>query len=151
MAKDPFKELSNIFKSITDGFKKMADIFKVITDGFKKLADFFVKIGKFFIYIGDVFKSIFSYIMCGFLMIVKIPLCLKWYSLDILGKTLYSPFAFLFFIFGLTSIEKMLWDIIYDIDCTCYSMTGFHIASFPDSVIKDCYSCKIYPIPKFPF
>jgi hypothetical protein len=126
------------------------DPLKKIGDFFKKIGDFFKKIGKFFVFIGDVFKSIFSYIICGFLMIIKIPQCLKWYSLDILGKTLYSPFAFSFFIFGLTSIEKMLWNIIYDIDCMCYSMTGFNFVSFPNSVIKECYSCKIYPIPKFP-
>jgi hypothetical protein len=117
---------------------------------FKAIGKFIKSLGKFFKFIGDVFKSIFSYITCGFKMIITLPICFKWYFLDILGKTLYSPFAFLFFILGLTSIEKMLWKVIYDMDCTIYSLTGFHIISYPDSVMNSCYSCKIVKIPKFP-
>ena len=136
MAKDPFKKITNFFKKIGDFFKKIGDSLK--------------KIGLFFKFLGDVFKSIFSYITCGFKMILTIPQCMKWYSLDILGKTVYSPIAFMFFITGLGAIEKMIWDIVGQIDCAIYSITGFHIAAYPDEVNKTCYSCKIIPIPKFP-
>jgi hypothetical protein len=136
MAKDPLKEIGKFFKKIGDGFKKLGDFFKVI--------------GKFFDFIFNIFKSIFSYITCGFKMIITLPLCFKWYSLDILGKTLYSPIGFLFFALGLKSIEKMIWNIIQQIDCFILSVFGSNVTSVWEGATKQCYSCKIIPIPKFP-
>jgi hypothetical protein len=129
MAKDPLKELGNFFK---------------------KIGGFFKAIGKFFEFIFNIFKSIFSYIMCGFKMIVTLPLCFKWYSLDILGKTLYSPIGFLFFALGLQKIEKMIWDVIQQIDCFILSIFGGNLSTIWEGATKQCYSCKIIPIPKFP-
>jgi hypothetical protein len=129
MAKDPLKELG---------------------DFFKKIGNFFKAIGQFFDFIFNIFKSIFSYVMCGFKMIITLPKCFKWYSLDILGKTLYSPIGFLFFVLGLKSIEKMIWDIIQQIDCFIYSVIGRNMASTWEGATKECYSCKIIPIPSFP-
>jgi hypothetical protein len=129
MAKDPLKELGNFFK---------------------KIGNFFKAIGQFFDFIFNIFKSIFSYIMCGFKMIITLPLCFKWYSLDILGKTLYSPIGFLFFVLGLKDIEKMIWNVIQQIDCFILSVFGRNAASTWEDATKQCYSCKIIPIPKFP-
>jgi phage-related protein len=95
MAKDPFKEISNFFK-------KIGGIFKEIQNFFVKVGNAFKAIGTFFTFLGNVFKSIFSYITCGFKMIITLPVCFKWYSLEILGKTLYSPIGFLFFFFSVT-------------------------------------------------
>ena len=136
MAKDPLKEIGNFFKRIGEGFKKLGDFFKVI--------------GQFFDFIFNIFKSVFSYITCGFKMIITLPLCFKWYSLDILGKTLYSPIGFLFFALGLQNVEKMIWDIIQQIDCFMLSVFGSNITTIWEGATKKCYSCKIIPIPRFP-
>ena len=134
--KDPFKEIGNFFKKIGDGFKKIEGFFKAI--------------GQFFDFLGKVFISIFSYIICGFKMIITLPLCFKWYSLDILGKTLYSPIGFLFYVTGLKFVEKMIWDLIQQIDCFALSIFGSNLSTTWEGATKQCYSCKIIPIPKFP-
>lgn len=140
----------NSIKKPKDPLKEIGNFFKKIGNGFKKLEGFFKAIGAFFGFIGKVFISIFSYIICGFKMIIMLPLCFKWYSLDILGKTLYSPIGFLFFALGLKNIEKMIWGIIQDIDCFVLSIFGGNLTTVWEGATKQCYSCKIKPIPKFP-
>jgi hypothetical protein len=147
---DPFKELSDFFGKIGDMFKKLDGFFGEIAAFFVKIGNAFKAVGTFFTFIGDVFTSIFSYITCGFKMIITLPKCFKWYSLDILGKTLYSPIGFLFFALGLQEIEKMIWDIIQSIDCFILSIFGSNISKVWDDATHECYSCKITPIPSFP-
>lgn len=143
MAKDPFKEITNFFK-------KIGGIFKEIEKFFVKVGNAFKAIGTFFTFLGNVFKSIFSYITCGFKMIITLPACFKWYSLEILGKTLYSPIGFLFYVTGLKFVEKMIWDLIQQIDCFALSIFGGNLTTVWEGATKQCYSCKIIPIPSFP-
>jgi hypothetical protein len=135
---NPFSKLGN---SIKKNFKSAG---KQITKNILK------PITKFFKYIGDVFLSIFSYLECGAQKIGKLPQCMGWYLLEVLGHILYLPFAFFFWLFSLQSIEKMIWNVLEDIDCFFYASTGYHLIHYSDSIINKCYKCKLKKMPKFP-
>jgi hypothetical protein len=130
----------------TENFK-LSDIGKI----FSLLGSFVPKvlsfITKFPINLFKTFVSIFSYIICGFTRILTLPKCFGYYLLEIIGHILYIPFAFGFWLLGLGWLEKQIWDLIDKIDCAFYSATGFHLIHYSDTIIKNCYSCKIIPMP----
>ncbi len=137
--------------AITKGVKKIPKSFKKIGNSISKGFTKTLKmITKFFKYVGDVFLSFFSYIECGFNKVIKLPQCMGWYTLEIIGHILYIPFGFFFWLFSLQSVERMIWGILEDIDCFCYKSTGYHLIHYSDSIIKKCYKCKIKKMPKFP-
>ena len=146
-----YKEGASIFSKINSLFSSITKGFKVVTDIFNMIKDFVFKIGKFFIWIGDIFVALFSYIECGFYRVIKLPQCMGWYLLEIIGHILYIPFGFFFWVTGTQKIEKQIWDMIEEIDCFCYTSTGYHLIHYSDTIIKNCYKCTIKPIPKFPF
>jgi hypothetical protein len=142
--KIPKMAADKVIKPMVKSFKKIGS---TISKGFTKTIGMIVK---FFKFIGDVFLSIFSYIECGFYKVIKLPQCMGWYTLEIIGHILYIPFAFFFWVFSLQSIEKMIWDVLEEIDCFCYTATGYHLIHYSDTIIKKCYKCNIKKMPKFP-
>jgi hypothetical protein len=152
-----YKEGINIpgLSTIINGVKTIINGVKSIGSGvtgiMNQIKDFVYKIGKFFIWIGDIFVSLFSYIECGFYRVIKLPQCMGWYLLEIIGHILYIPFGFFFWVTGTQNIEKQIWAMIEEVDCFCYTSTGFHLIHYSDSIINNCYKCTIKPIPKFPF
>jgi len=134
------KGITNIKKDMSKGLKKTS----------KGISDVFKRMGKFFVWVGDTFVSLFTYIMCGFYMVIKFPQCVAWYSLEMIGHIFYIPFGFFFWVTGTQSIEKQIWNMIEQIDCFCYSTTGFHLIHYSDTIIKKCYSCKVKPFRKPP-
>jgi hypothetical protein len=87
---------------------------------------------------------------CMTKMVRNFPGCIPWYFLDVLGKILYAPFGFLFWLFCLQDSERSIWEIIYEIDCEFKDMSGFSLVHFPDYVMQDCYTCNLEPVPKAP-
>lgn len=136
-----------VLEHYKEGAKGIGGMFKKIRDGLNKIPK---QITKFFKYVGDVFLSIFSYLECGAQKIGTLPQCMGWYLLEIIGYILYIPFAFFFWLFSLQSIEKMIWNVLEDIDCFFYASTGYHLIHYSDSIIKKCYNCKLKKMPKFP-
>ena len=133
--------------AITKGISTVKNGITKTTSG---ISGIFKKLGKFFVWIGDTFVSLFSYVVCGFYMVVKFPQCFGWYALEVLGHVLYIPFGFFFWVTGTRKIEKQIWNMIEQVDCFCYSTTGFHLIHYSDSIIKKCYSCKVKPFKKPP-
>jgi hypothetical protein len=146
--------LSAITKGIStvkNGIKKTT---RTVKNGIKKttsgISNILKKIGKFFVWVGDTFVSLFSYVVCGFYLVIKFPQCFGWYALEALGHVLYIPFGFFFWVTGTQKIEKQIWNMIEQVDCFCYSTTGFHLIHYSDSIIKKCYNCKVKPFKKPP-
>jgi hypothetical protein len=123
-------------KPIKESYKEGAsNPLKRIADGFKKIPQFF--------------KSIGSYFSCGMDKIKSMPGCMPWYIIEVIGKFLYLPFKFIFFITKTKKIEKDLWDTMETADRFIYSIAAFHIIHYPDSIIDRCYKCrKLVPFPK---
>lgn len=132
---------------ITKGISTVKNGIKKTTSG---ISGIFKKLGKFFVWVGDTFVSLFSYVVCGFYLVIKFPQCFAWYGLEVLGHVLYIPFGFFFWVTGTRKIEKQIWNMIEQVDCFCYSTTGFHLIHYSDSIIKKCYSCKVKPFKKPP-
>jgi hypothetical protein len=96
----------------------------------------------FWAYLGAIWECIFSYIYCGFLMILNLPFCLAWYLLEIVGYILYLPFFLFFYLFNLQKTEKQLWDLIKNFDKIFVSITGNSFMHFPESIVTKCYQCN---------
>ena len=143
---DWFNKLGN---QMTDGFNKVTDGFNKVTNWFKAIGDFFTEIGNFFkrvfTNIGNFMTKVFQVfgcnIKCGFNFIANLNNCFGWYFLDVIGKTMYVPIGFIFWLFDLQNIENMIWEYIEEIDCICKNLTGFHLIHYSDSINKKCYSC----------
>jgi hypothetical protein len=150
------KKSAVIKESMIENYKEGINIpgISEIKNGIKKttsgISNIFKKMGKFFVWIGDTFVSLFSYVVCGFYLVIKFPQCFAWYGLEVVGHVLYIPFGFFFWVTGTQKIEKQIWDMIEQIDCLCYSTTGYHLIHYSDSIIKKCYSCKVKPFKKPP-
>ena len=148
------KKSALIKESMIENYKEGIKIpgLSAITKGIKKttngISNVFKRMGKFFVWVGDTFVSLFSYVMCGFYLVIKFPQCMAWYSLEMIGHIFYIPFGFFFWITGTQNIEKQIWNMIEQIDCFCYSTTGFHLIHYSDTIIKKCYSCKVKPFKK---
>lgn len=160
-AGEGLKKSTQIFDEVSKGFKRIGNFFKVIGDIFNyipKLFNYlssylrkvFDNITKAFKYIPAVFIWLGSYLTGGLRFIINFPKCFGWYSLDVLGKTLYSPLKFLFWLFNLQYIENMLWGYAENIDCICKKYTGYHLIHFSDNIIDQCYVFCPDEFPKFP-
>ena len=91
-----------------------------------------------------------SFMECGFIMLMNIWVCFKWYFLNMILVIIYFPFSILFYLTGTTDIEDDFWNFIYYIDGLIYSNFDFHVAHFPDSVISECYTCALKEFPELP-
>jgi len=111
---------------------------------------FMVEVGIWIEFLIFLIIAILTLILCGIQTFFRLPKCLKWYLLNLVLYVLYLPFRFFFWIFGLSDLEKKVWDIIYDIDDDFHEFTKYHFAHFPDDVIKDCYCCTFPSFPGFP-
>jgi hypothetical protein len=136
-----------ILENYKEGAKGISGMFKSVGKSITK--SILNPLTKFFKYVADVFVSIFSYLECGAIKIATLPQCMGWYLLEIIGYILYIPFAFFFWLFSLQSIEKMIWDVLEDIDCFFHASTGYHLIHYSDSIIKKCYKCKLKKMPKW--
>ena len=132
---------------IKEGFREI----KTIGDAFSFVSEAIEAIPKFFTWMGDMIVAAGSSIGCVFKKIGLIPKCSKWYFFDFIGKLLYCPFAFLFWIIDLQSIEDGIWEIVYTFDDMCYETIGVHFAHFPDETITDCYKFCNIKYPRWPF
>jgi hypothetical protein len=76
--------------------------------------------------------------------------CTRYYIVDLIFGLTYGVFIELpiILIFAITNIDlqflvKLLYDItILPLDALIFALSGFHIVSWSDSVIKKCYRCK---------
>jgi hypothetical protein len=88
------------------------------------------------------FNSIFDWIKQGISFILFFPQCFLWYGLHTLGYICYAPIAFIVWIFGLQSVEKMLFEYIEMADKLAYRATGVHLFHFSDEIQARCYFSK---------
>jgi len=75
--------------------------------------------------------------------------CTRYYFVDLILGIFYGVFIELplLLIYAITAIDmQFLVDLVIEIvvlpiDTVAFTLTGYHITSWPDSVIKNCYSC----------
>ena len=130
------KEINKAKKETTKGFnvvKKGAEkLGKDITKGFD---DIFAEV-----------TNIFNYIACAFDKIRTLPDCFFWYFLDIIFGVIYMFYSMLSAaIPPLKDAAKLVGEAIKTADKFIFDMTGFHIAKYPQPVLKKCYLCKGAP------
>lgn len=157
-----FKSIENdivgVYDTAKDGVVKEYDTVKdeivntydtTVSEVENAWKSFICLINGFWAYIGAIGDCVFSYIYCGFLMILNLPFCLAWYLLEIIGYILYLPFFLFFYLFNLQKTEKDLWNIINSFDKFFLSITGNSFMHFPDSIVTKCYTCsniKCFPV-----
>ena len=138
---DPIGDaMKKAFKPMLDGLKKA--ILDPIMKPINKIMGFFTYLGKFFIWIGDIIK-------CSIETIIGLPNCFIFYMFDLfIGFLTLMIKFFCSFSPALETARKTTWKIITKIDKMIYSITGFHIVGYPNSVIKMCYKCQNVKMPK---
>lgn len=150
----PIKEIINGFKRMIGFFKLIGRLFGYIGDLFKYLFRFitriFTNIGKAFQYIPQVFLWLGSYITGAMKFILNLNKCFGWYSLDVFGQIAYAPLKFLFWLFSLQELDKMLWEFAESLDCMVKRSTGYHLIHYPDTIQDRCYSFCPDDFPPFP-
>lgn len=160
-AGESLKKSFQIFDEVGKGFKRMIGFFKMIGKVFEWIGEFFRylfnfivrvfnNIGEAFKYIPRVFTWLGSYLTGGIRFITNLNKCFGWYGLDIIGQILYAPYKFLFWLFSLEYIEKMLWGYAESIDCMVRKYTGFHLIHYSDAIQDRCYSFCPDEFPRFP-
>lgn len=127
-------------KSIFSGIKKGID------KSFKKAGDAITKsilkpITGFFNIIIKPILYIFDSVECGVHKIENIFVCFKWYLLQMIGVIIYFPYRIIFYLTGLTRVEKSIWKMVDKGDSFFYDFTGYHFAHFQDDVTNLCYKC----------
>jgi hypothetical protein len=130
------KEFNKAKKETTKGFnvvkKGTEKLGKDITKGFD---DIFAEV-----------TNIFNYIACAFDKIRTLPDCFFWYFLDIIYGVIYMFYSMLSAaIPPLKDAAKLVGEAIKTADKFIFDMTGFHIAKYPQPVLKKCYLCKSAP------
>jgi hypothetical protein len=149
-----FDEMAKGFKRMIAFFKMIGRVFVWIGEFFRYLFEFIVRIfkniGEAFLYIPKVFIWLGSYLTGAVRFIKNLNKCFGWYSLDVLGQILYSPYKFLFWLFSLQYIEKMLWGYAESIDCMFHKYTKYHLIHYSDSIQDRCYSWCPDEFPRFP-
>ena len=88
-----------------------------------------------------------SYLDCGTKMITNLGDCLIFYLLEVVGQVLYLPIRIILWVMvtflsvNLYESEKDTWESIYKFNDNLYPYTNFHIAHYPESIRKKCYTC----------
>lgn len=146
LLKDAFKKVFGVFKKLGGAFEKIGKGFKDSIEGVPKGLEYgFKDLDVFFKYIGE---FLLGYIMCSIRMIENFHKCVFFYMMDMVGQFLYLPFRlalFLIWCIGFSSVyetEKMIWDIISDIDKIVFGITGYHFMHWPKSIRDLCYNCR---------
>ncbi len=91
---------------------------------------------------------IFTHLTCAILLLYKLPMCIIFYTLDMLGKIAYLPISIILwctitlFNIDLYPLEIDAWKSLNDMDCYAYRVFGIRIIHFPKWVRDDCYICK---------
>jgi len=141
------KEFNKAKKETTKGFnvvkKETTKGFNVVKKGTEKLGK---DITKGFDDIFAEVTNIFNYIACAFDKIRTLPDCFFWYFLDIIYGVIYMFYSMLSVaIPPLKDAAKLVGEAIKTADKFIFDMTGFHIAKYPQPVLKKCYLCKSAP------
>ena len=141
------KEFNKAKKETTKGFnvvkKETTKGFNVVKKGTEKLGK---DITKGFDDIFAEVTNIFNYIACAFDKIRTLPDCFFWYFLDIIYGVIYMFYSMLSAaIPPLKDAAKLVGEAIKTADKFIFDMTGFHIAKYPQPVLKKCYLCKSAP------
>jgi len=89
---------------------------------------------------------------CTMKILFNFPSCFIWYLIEIIGIILYLPIRFVFWIFGLGSIEDAIWSALYEADKWVYLNTGghkdnencsgYHFLHYPCWILEKCYRCR---------
>lgn len=141
------KDFSNKMVNIGKGLEKIfKGLFVDEMNGLGKgLYLGFNNIGELIHWTGE---YIFANILCGLQFIQNLHKCIFYYTLDCLGKFIYSPvylinwIAWEFMEKDLEEGQLKIWDSIYALDEEFYKTSGFHFAHYPKNVHDMCYSCK---------
>ena len=155
------KSLKYAFDDIGNGIKlEFKNLGIGLKNGFEDIVEY-IKLFKYvFSYIDDVFKKyIGSRINCGIQKIGKLRSCFIFYFMDMIGHILYYVFVFMpvwiikLVTNGFIDLQPSVdlgQNMVDCIDDFFYGATGFHIVHYPQSVLDECYLCKLKDMPEFP-
>lgn len=164
---DFFKTIPNRVGDVNNGFNKIGEGLKMEFDhlgvalktGF---GDIFTFVGLFkyvFSYLNDFFKTyIGSRVSCGMDKIYKFRDCFMYYFFDLFGYTFYYvcvelPVWIVLLITGhdMQPGIDMIANMATYVDDFMFEMLGFHIFSYSQTILDECYMCKnLQDMPDFP-
>lgn len=123
-AKDPLKQMSKL------------------TKGFAKILGFFTYLGKFFKWLGDIVE-------CSFETIINLPDCILFYLVDLVIGFFAMLIKLICGFFGpLEKARLTIWKMMKWLDGFIHKYSGYHVISWPDSILKRCYKCRNAKMPK---
>jgi hypothetical protein len=157
--------LSMVFKMVPIGlkvlsrapllFKGMADIIQGTAIGIANLAQVSaITLKDTFLFGYQGFTYLFKSVICSVENLSVFHKCFLFYVIDLILLVIYlTIFSLLFLadviimskkLFGFTFVDVFLKLLatIESVDHTLYKFSGIHIAHYPDSIIKMCYTCS---------
>ena len=149
----PFKPLIETFKKVDEFFKSIPCRIRHFNGGFKEigmgLKSQFDNLGKSLkLGFSDIFSLIGTLGTCGIHFLKNLGNCIFYYILEMIGHIIYTiMFVFpMYVIKSITGIDMMsfvnqLWKMLYYLDNLIHSVTSMHFMHYPDSIIKQCYTC----------
>ena len=143
---ETFKKVDRFFKSIPCRIRHFNGGFKEFGIGLKKQFDNLGKSLK--LGFSDIFSLIGTLGTCGIHFLKNLGNCIFYYILEMIGHIIYT-ILFVFPIYVIKSITGMdmmsyvnqLWKMLYYFDSILHSVTRMHFMHYPDSIIKQCYTC----------
>ena len=165
-------EISKVFRKVEEALQKSVEIFDTVTDFFNDVTNFFNGLATGFPNlgkgiqnhaevganeIGDGFKygaiNLAIILDCAFDKFGKAFYgCTLYYIVDIIYGITYGlfielPLVLMNAIFGIDLAfigDDIIKPILSFLDDIAYSMSGFHIDRWPESVQSKCYKCKSF-------
>ena len=142
-----FAKIKNFFDSINCRINHFNKGFQEFGTGVKSQFDNLGKSLK--LGFSDIFSLIGTLGTCGIHFLQNLGNCIFYYILEMIGYIIYTiMFVFpMYVIKSITGIDMMsfvnqLWKMLYYLDNMLHSITGMHFMHYPDSIVKQCYTCK---------
>ena len=150
----PFLPMIAMFKKIEDFFNSINCRIKHFNKGFDEFGtgvkSEFDNLGKSLkLGFSDIFCLIGTLGTCGIHFLNNLGNCIFYYILEMIGYIIYTIF-FVFPVYVIKSITGLdmmyfvdkLWEMFYYFDKMLFSISKMHFMHYPDSIIKQCYTCK---------
>jgi hypothetical protein len=142
-----FKKIDRFFKTLKCRIRHFNNGFKEFGIGLKKQFDNLgkgLKLG-----FNDIFGLIGTLGTCGIHFLNNLGNCIFYYLFEMIGYIIYTiMFVFpTYVIKSITGIDligyvNQLWKMMNYLDNLFHSMSGMHFMHYPDSIVKQCYTCK---------
>lgn len=156
---DKLSDFFNNLKRVGEGIAQIGDRFTHIKHGFdnsfKGIGLEFVNLGKSFKLGGEdigrllqlIGQMVYDFLRCAYQLRKNMRCCFIFYIADFIGKLIYMVIPLTVFVLrtfsgiDLRERVKQMHKSIDQSDEMMHHYIGFHLAKYPDSVIRTCYTC----------